>query len=304
VLTTGFGVYLSISLPIYAIIDKRRSIFRTSLSRLSFTLLLTSNLLFLIETAIVLWTLVQPTSDEAICRLQEKLTNVMMAVAFYPIYIFLWSRQLSIYRDPRLASALPKWLRAFSQFTLFMIVTILTGFVVILSSNFADPAKVYDFDGYCYKQDDWWSLFLAIGTMLIIQGLLLFLFWYPISTALTTGHSTLTNYVRRCAILTAINAISDVTTLAFMVVFIDKAPIPILAIVYPINLLVNVSCCIFSYRGGSSMVFPWVELCRRLSFKTLKSVVIDKNPSESTLKSCYQENSETRITSIQHNGDS
>ena len=33
----------------------------------------------------------------------------------------------------------------------FMIVTILTGFVVILSSNFADPAKVYDFDGYCYK---------------------------------------------------------------------------------------------------------------------------------------------------------
>ena len=32
-----------------------------------------------------------------------------------------------------------------------MIVTILTGFVVILSSNFADPAKVYDFDGYCYK---------------------------------------------------------------------------------------------------------------------------------------------------------
>ena len=47
-----------------------------------------------------------------------------------------------------------------------------------------------------------------------------------------------------------------------------------------------------------------MELCRRLSFKTLKSVVIDKNPSESTLKSCYQENSETRITSIQHNGDS
>ena len=65
-----------------------------------------------------------------------------------------------------------------------------------------------------------------------LKGLLLFLFWYPIMTALATGHSSLTQYVRRCAILTAINAISDVTTLAFMIIFISKAPIPLLAIVY------------------------------------------------------------------------
>lgn len=64
-------------------------------------------------------------------------------------------------------------------------------------------------------------------------------------TALATGHSTLINYVRRCAILTAINAISDVTTLAFMVIFINKAPIPLLAIVYvsvifPVHLTITV----------------------------------------------------------------
>ena len=45
-----------------------------------------------------------------------------------------------------------------------MIVLALTGFVVILGSNIADPKKVYDFEGYCYKEDDWWSLFSAIGT--------------------------------------------------------------------------------------------------------------------------------------------
>jgi len=28
----------------------------------------------------------------------------------------------------------------------------------------ADPRKVYDWEGYCYKEDDWWSLFSAIGT--------------------------------------------------------------------------------------------------------------------------------------------
>ena len=31
--------------------------------------------------------------------------------------------------------------------------------------------------------------------------------------------------------------------------------------IQPVNLLVNVSCCIFSYRGGSEMVFPWKEKC-------------------------------------------
>ena len=29
----------------------------------------------------------------------------------------------------------------------------------------------------------------------------------------------------------------------------------------PVNLLVNISCCIFSYRGGAEMMFPWKELC-------------------------------------------
>jgi len=80
-------------------------------------------------------------------------------------------------------------------------------------------------------------------------------------TALATGHSSLTAYVRRCAILTGVTAVSDCTTLGFMIIFIDKAPIPLLATVYPVNLLVNVSCCIFSYRGGSEMVFPWKEKC-------------------------------------------
>ena len=51
-------------------------------------------------------------------------------------------------------------------------------------------------------------------------------------TALSTGHSSLSQYVRRCAILTLINAISDVTTLAFMLVFMDTAPVPLLAVVY------------------------------------------------------------------------
>ena len=68
--------------------------------------------------------------------------------------------------------------------------------------------------------------------MLIIQGCLLFLFWYPIMTALATGHSSLTAYVRRCAILTGVTAVSDCTTLGFMIIFIDKAPIPLLATVY------------------------------------------------------------------------
>ena len=68
--------------------------------------------------------------------------------------------------------------------------------------------------------------------MLIIQGCLLFLFWYPIMTALATGHSSLTQYVRRCAILTGVTAISDCTTLGFMIIFLDKAPIPLLATVY------------------------------------------------------------------------
>ena len=68
--------------------------------------------------------------------------------------------------------------------------------------------------------------------MLIIQACLLFLFWYPIMTALATGHSSLTQYVRRCAILTGVTAISDCTTLGFMIIFIDKAPIPLLATVY------------------------------------------------------------------------
>ena len=27
------------------------------------------------------------------------------------------------------------------------------------------------------------------------------------------------------------------------------------------NLLVNISCCIFSYRGGAEMMFPWKEMC-------------------------------------------
>ena len=46
----------------------------------------------------------------------------------------------------------------------FMIIITLTGFVVILASNIADPAEVYDSRGYCYKKDDWWSLFAAIGS--------------------------------------------------------------------------------------------------------------------------------------------
>ncbi|CAG5105356.1 Oidioi.mRNA.OKI2018_I69.chr1.g2057.t1.cds [Oikopleura dioica] len=218
---------------------------------MSFALLLLGNLCFVVETALVLWTIIKPTTDEKTCRLQEKLTNTMMAVAFYPIYLFLWSRQLSIYRDRRLASALPVWLRAFSKFTLFMIVSTLTGFVVILGSTLADPKKIDFKDGYCIKVDDTWSVAAAIGTMVIIQSLLLFLFWYPIMTALSTGHSSLGQYVRRCAILTLINSLSDVTTLAFMLVFMNTAPVPLLAVVYPINLMVNCCCCIFSYRGGS-----------------------------------------------------
>ena len=51
-------------------------------------------------------------------------------------------------------------------------------------------------------------------------------------TALATGHSSLTQYVRRCAILTGVTAISDCTTLGFMIIFLDKAPIPLLATVY------------------------------------------------------------------------
>ena len=142
-----------------------------------------------------------------------------------------------------------------------MILATLSGFVVVLSSSWADPTHVYEKHGFCYKKDDWWSLFSAIGTyvtsgqfpvffrpnsgqlpiklisnlfsrMLIIQGCLLFLFWYPIMTALATGHSSLTAYVRRCAILTGVTAVSDCTTLGFMIIFIDKAPIPLLATVY------------------------------------------------------------------------
>ena len=116
--------------------------------------------------------------------------------------------------------------------------------------------------------------------LMFLQSLLLFLFWYPIMTALSTGHSSLGQYVRRCAILTFINSLSDVTTLAFMLVFMNTAPVPLLAVVYvgqmfiiyfssqffkPINLMVNCCCCIFSYRGGSSMIFPWGELCHGLS---------------------------------------
>ena len=78
---------------------------------------------------------------------------------------------------------------------------------------------------------------MFIFSMLIIQGCLLFLFWYPIMTALATGHSSLTQYVRRCAILTGVTAISDCTTLGFMIIFLDKAPIPLLATVYVSNLL-------------------------------------------------------------------
>ena len=73
----------------------------------------------------------------------------------------------------------------------------------------------------------------------ISQGCLLFLFWYPIMTALATGHSSLTQYVRRCAILTGVTAVSDCTTLGFMIIFIDKAPIPLLATVYVCILLIN-----------------------------------------------------------------
>ena len=76
------------------------------------------------------------------------------------------------------------------------------------------------------------QLTLVLFRMLIIQGCLLFLFWYPIMTALATGHSSLTAYVRRCAILTGVTAVSDCTTLGFMIIFIDKAPIPLLATVY------------------------------------------------------------------------
>ena len=46
----------------------------------------------------------------------------------------------------------------------FMIVSTLTGFVVILGSTLADPKKIDFKDGYCIKVDDTWSVAAAIGT--------------------------------------------------------------------------------------------------------------------------------------------
>lgn len=65
----------SISLPIYALTIGKRSIFRTTLSRWSFLLLIVSNVLFMVETGLVLWALLRPTSDQRICRLQECTSN-------------------------------------------------------------------------------------------------------------------------------------------------------------------------------------------------------------------------------------
>ena len=35
---------------------------------------------------------------------------------------------------------------------------------ILESSTMADPIEVYESSGFCYKKDDWWSLFSAIGT--------------------------------------------------------------------------------------------------------------------------------------------
>ena len=74
---------------------------------------------------------------------------------------------------------------------------------------------------FCLIKLPYKLIFYFFSRMLIIQGCLLFLFWYPIMTALATGHSSLTAYVRRCAILTGVTAVSDCTTLGFMIIFID-----------------------------------------------------------------------------------
>ena len=89
-------------------------------------------------------------------------------------------------------------------------------------------------------------------------------------TALATGHSSLTNYVRRCAILTLINSISDVTTLAFMIIFIDKAPIPLLAIVYVSNPLKTI---VLLYKTTNHFGLPKSRDTHKLYFFYMEHIL-------------------------------
>ncbi|CAG5103948.1 Oidioi.mRNA.OKI2018_I69.chr1.g1014.t1.cds [Oikopleura dioica] len=246
------AIYLFCALSVYSFRFGEFSPFKPKLRRVSFALLLLVSFLDIILCSFLVWSNYQQNMSHLKCRVTEKISqacfnlfrnsqnpklflkpknsNVIFITTFYFIYLFLWLRQNKFYQDPILSDNFPEWSRKLNKFTLAAIIFVVTASNITVAPHFFDPKVIICgkrkengyFEGICFQDDDEWSLWLGLGSMVFIQSLLLFLFLYPLK--LHPKHISATNplqqegmyrLLRRCTILATCCTVTDLCCILF-----------------------------------------------------------------------------------------
>lgn len=204
------------------------------------------------------------------CELLFDISNSSCSPALLSAYIFLWIKQWLIYSHEAIHRFASMRIRILSWFSLGIIIVtciVFTGIFVI------PPA--YESDGkYCVSIEilnlppQFQTLAVAKkyilgGLIVLVQGLLLFLFIYPMARTRMANtdpsnsdrkNDVIREIMRRSLISTIIAVTSDSLVLVILGVLPWRAPLIMSNLVYNISIVINLGCIIHSFRRPSDIL--------------------------------------------------
>lgn len=221
---------------------------------------------------------INDADDLTLCRSMMVSGRIVYTMAICLTYVHLWLRQYMFYSRDELKKLRTRAQRFVNWAVLFLIVCTSTVIAIVTFVPLAGERALTTYhDDKCnaFEYNNKTSLFVYAGLSLFYQATLVMLFIYPIikqrsnekqgngKTSTGIGYPDLWRGIRRGFILTVVVIATD-ATFAVIVWFLTRNHPEFLSSIIAlndINLLINVICCICTFRNWRKIVLGF-PVCR------------------------------------------
>lgn len=225
------------------------------------------------------------------CEKIMDLSLILFPVAILPTYIFLWYRQLMLYKQPSLQQLKGTKVKFFSHSVIAILFTL--GTVSTLTSTIPTNYQMSNIG--CIKRLDqnpnFLPNYLNALTLVLSQTILLGLFCYPLFMHYKTNKSIRSLYVRtqrrefvdftnkviKSAIISMVVCISsDIFAVILSTAVLDrKTPVYVSRTIYNFSLLINMISVMFSFIKVKQFMFTYCFTSNEKTADCRESTVFD-----------------------------
>nr|XP_039270288.1 uncharacterized protein LOC120344995 [Styela clava] len=242
------------------------------------------------------------------CELVTDISIGTGIICLYAIYLFLWLRQRVIYGHPCVRNLAGKTINVLSWISLFGISLIFTGLLIVS----VVPLEYTSTQNACIRKETELrniAYIVLAGVLLLVQGLLLCLFVYPMirsssvqgrkqqsvaesnqenyltrdrklfstcrrsknKSIIRKNRSTVSRMIRRSVICAVITVVTDIASMTFLAQLPSSVSFAITSSLYDISIFINICCALATFGKAKRILLAPFSICTKTTLSQTSS---------------------------------